>query len=155
MVKYKARMMSEYRQMLEDPPPNTSIKLVNNSLTHWEVTIIGPQDTVYAGGEFKLDIQFPWNYPFRTPRIRFKTKIYHCNVDENGIFCKNEFERNWFARQHIYCILVTMNSMLVKCDPTDAYNADIAAQYMQKREEFDKIALDWTRRYADAFRIDS
>ena len=38
-------------------------------------------------GAFKIQIDFPAEYPFKPPKILFKTKIYHPNVDEKGQVC--------------------------------------------------------------------
>lgn len=44
----------------------------------------GQLDTPYAGGAFKLDVNIPPDYPNHAPRIVFKTRIFHPNVDESG-----------------------------------------------------------------------
>lgn len=41
----------------------------------------------YNKGAFRIEINFPAEYPFKPPKINFKTKIYHPNVDEKGQVC--------------------------------------------------------------------
>lgn len=41
----------------------------------------------YNKGAFRIEISFPPEYPFKPPKITFKTKIYHPNVDEKGQVC--------------------------------------------------------------------
>ena len=43
--------------------------------------MIGPGDTSFAGGLFYLKIEFPKNYPYSGPEVRFVTPIYHVNVN--------------------------------------------------------------------------
>ena len=41
----------------------------------------------YNKGAFKIELSFPAEYPFKPPKITFKTKIYHPNIDEKGQMC--------------------------------------------------------------------
>lgn len=41
----------------------------------------------YNKRSFRLEISFPAEYPFKPPKITFKTIIYHPNVDEKGQIC--------------------------------------------------------------------
>lgn len=41
----------------------------------------------YNKAAFRIEIVFPAEYPFKPPKITFKTKIYHPNVDEKGDVC--------------------------------------------------------------------
>lgn len=41
----------------------------------------------YNKGAFRIEITFPAEYPFKPPKISFKTKIYHPNIDEKGQVC--------------------------------------------------------------------
>lgn len=38
-------------------------------------------------GAFRVEIQFPPEFPFKPPRLMFLTKIYHPNVDPEGLVC--------------------------------------------------------------------
>jgi len=45
------------------------------------------RNTPYNKGAFKVQIDFPVEYPYKPPKITIKTKIYHPNVDEKGQIC--------------------------------------------------------------------
>ena len=51
-----------------------------SNLTHLKGTFPGPPDTPYAGGTFQVDIVIPDMYPFKSPIMKFDTKIWHPNV---------------------------------------------------------------------------
>jgi ubiquitin-conjugating enzyme (huntingtin interacting protein 2) len=51
-----------------------------SNFTHLKGTFPGPPDTPYAGGQYQVDIVIPDTYPFKSPIIKFDTKIWHPNV---------------------------------------------------------------------------
>jgi ubiquitin-conjugating enzyme (huntingtin interacting protein 2) len=51
-----------------------------SNLTHLKGTFPGPPDTPYEGGHYQVDIIIPDTYPFKSPIIKFDTKIWHPNV---------------------------------------------------------------------------
>jgi len=69
--------------------------LKSESLYEWVATITGPKGTPYEGGIFTLKISIPKDYPFKPPKIKFVTKIYHCNIDEDGSICLDILKDNW------------------------------------------------------------
>jgi hypothetical protein len=53
---------------------------------HFHVQISGPADTPYHGGLFKAELFLPDEYPMVPPKVLFRTKIYHPNIDKLGMY---------------------------------------------------------------------
>ena len=89
----KGIMEYEYKRVVENNKDllefGIEIKIENDDYTKWEIIIKAPDDSDYKGGIYKLLVEFPLEYPLNNPKIIFKTKIYHCNVDDNGILKVN------------------------------------------------------------------
>ena len=60
------------------------ISPINNDVFHWNITMIGPKNTPYEGGIFRIVADFPDNYPEKGPKMRFTNKMYHCNISDQG-----------------------------------------------------------------------
>ena len=83
-----ARLKIENKKLKNSPPCNCSAGPIDDKdLFKWRGTIMGPSDSPYYGGIFNLEILFTDDYPFKPPKIKFITKIYHPNINYNGAIC--------------------------------------------------------------------
>ena len=142
------RIQKELSILMKDPPDNCSAGPVEDDIFHWEGTIMGPTETVYEGGVFNLDIQFPKNYPFKPPKVRFTTKIYHPNINSGGFICLDIFKDNWSPALTISKVLLSICSLLTDPNPDDPLVVDIADEYVNEREKYNETARSWTQIYA-------
>jgi ubiquitin-conjugating enzyme E2 C len=75
--------------LLTSPPPGISAFPTSpDSLFTWSATILGPEQTVYQGIDWKLTIKFGGEYPIKAPDVKFGRGMWHPNVDlETGTIC--------------------------------------------------------------------
>jgi ubiquitin-conjugating enzyme E2 D/E len=119
-----------------------------NNITIWNATIIGPINSPYSGGKFKLLINIPTDYPFKPPSIKFITKIYHPNISSTGIICLDILKGQWSPSLNIYKVLLSILSLLTDPNPNDPLEPEIASQYKHNKEDFFQIAKEYTMKYA-------
>lgn len=142
------RIQRELTDITLDPPPNCSAGPKGDNIYDWVGTILGPPGTVYQGGVFFLEITFPSEYPFKPPKIIFRTRIYHCNINSQGQICLDILKDNWSPAFTVSKVLLSVIALLTDCNPADPLVGNIAQQFLTNREEHDETAREWTRRYA-------
>ncbi|KAJ3355278.1 ubiquitin-conjugating enzyme E2 E1 [Allomyces macrogynus ATCC 38327] len=142
------RIQKELAEIIASPPPNCSAGPKGDNIHEWIATILGPEGSPYAGGVFFLDIAFPPEYPFKPPKVSFKTRIYHCNINSTGGICLDILKDNWSPALTISKVLLSISSLLTDANPDDPLVGDIAKQYKENRDEHDRTAREWTKRYA-------
>lgn len=143
------RIQKELKDITIDPPPNCSAGPKGDNLYEWCATILGPDNSVYEGGVFFLDINFSSDYPFKPPKVVFRTRIYHCNVNSQGLICLDILKDNWSPALTVSKILLSVCSLMTDCNPHDPLVGSIAQQYLTNRAEHDKMAKLWTKKFAN------
>ena len=143
------RIQKELDEIKRDPPANCTAGPINlDNLYIWEATIIGPSNSPYSGGIFKLSVTFNEKYPFKPPKIKFKTKIYHPNINSNGSICLDILNTNWSPALTLIKVLLSISSLLTDPNPKDPLYKEAAKLYMKNRVEYNKKARLMTLQYA-------
>lgn len=142
------RLRKEYDQMQNDYTPNLSAAPVNDDLYQWEAIILGPTETPYEGGIFKLNISILLDYPFKPPIVTFKTKIYHPNINSEGSICLDILKTGWSPALTISKILLSICSLLSDPNPNDPLVPEIAELFKSNKEVYIQTAKNWTAIHA-------
>lgn len=143
------RIAKEVEDCQRADSANLQVKTLGDDLSHLKGTFQGPTETPYEGGSFTVDIQIPNDYPFRPPKMKFDTKIYHPNISsQTGAICLDILKEQWSPVLTIKSALVSLQSMLNDPQPNDPQDAEVAGHYLKDRESFNKTARYWTQQYA-------
>ena len=144
------RLRNELRDLLKNPTEGIHACPLDTSLSYWQASIKGPTDSPYEGGLFFLHIEFPKSYPFRPPLIKFITRIFHPNVSYHGDIGVNILKHDWAPILMLTKVLVSIRSLLINPYCRISMEPEIANICEKDREGFNRIAAEWSRKYAQA-----
>lgn len=117
-----------------------------------EAEIRGAPGTPYADGRFRLAVHVPLRYPFEPPKVRFTTPIYHPNIDSGGRICLDTLNMppkgSWKPSVNLCTVLATVQQLMGEPNTDDGLMAEITEQYRCDRRAFERVAREWTARYA-------
>jgi ubiquitin-conjugating enzyme E2 D/E len=143
------RITKELKELEQEPIATCSAgPETEQDIYKWTATLLGPEDTPYAGGVFNLVIQFPVDYPFKPPKVAFTTKVFHPNINAQGGICLDILKDQWSPALSITKVLLSISSLLDEPNPKDPLVPEVARLYETNRTEFNRIAREWTLQYA-------
>lgn len=132
-----------------DPKYGVSASLVGNDITHWKGVVKGPEGSPYDGGTFIVDIQIPPDYPYKPPKMKFDTLVWHPNVSsQTGAICLDILKDEWSPALTIRTTLISLQALMCSPEPDDPQDAQVAAQYKNNPEQYVATAKQWTEQHA-------
>ncbi|CAN6879472.1 unnamed protein product [Brassica oleracea] len=138
----------ETQRLLSEPAPGISASPSEENMRYFNVMILGPTQSPYEGGVFKLELFLPEEYPMAAPKVRFLTKIYHPNIDKLGRICLDILKDKWSPALQIRTVLLSIQALLSAPNPDDPLSENIAKHWKSDEAEAVETAKEWTRLYA-------
>jgi ubiquitin-conjugating enzyme E2 H len=142
----KRREMDVMKLMMSD----WKVELVEDNISEFYVDFSGPKNSPYEGGVWRLHVELPESYPYKSPSIGFVNKIFHPNVDEgSGSVCLDVINQTWSPMFDLINVFeVFLPQLLLYPNPTDPLNGDAAALLMREPNTYNARVKDYVRRYA-------
>ena len=141
--------LQEIQRETSEGTLNISAGLVKDNLMHWTATIFGPEKTAFEGGVFKLEITFGNDYPFRAPKFKFLTPIFHPNINSKGDICLDILKQQWSPAFTVTKVLLCISSLLADPNPDDPLNTDAATLYKTNRKLYEETVKEYVAKYAN------
>ncbi|KAJ2558069.1 hypothetical protein EV175_000980 [Coemansia sp. RSA 1933] len=158
MGSQNARLMKEFRILQKELPQGIICTPKHERLDSYEASIEGPPNTPYERGRFLIDVSLSSRYPIEPPSLKFKSRIYHPNIDDHGNICldilKTGKKGSWNPSWTLGKVLVSMTVLLSTPNPHDPLMPEIADQLLNDRAGFERTAREWTSKYAMGFNDD-
>lgn len=132
-------MMSDYK-----------VEMVNDNMHEFFVEFHGPKESPYEGGVWKVHVELPDAYPYKSPSIGFVNRIFHPNVDEtSGSVCLDVINQTWSPMFDMINVFeVFLPQLLLYPNPADPLNGEAAALLMREPEHYKQKVMEYCQRYA-------
>ncbi|CAO3573338.1 unnamed protein product [Mortierella alpina] len=104
----------------------------------------------FSGGVYRVHVELPDQYPYKSPSIGFMNKIFHPNIDElSGSVCLDVINQTWSPMFDMINIFeVFLPQLLRYPNPTDPLNGEAAAMLMRDAASYELKVKDYVARYA-------
>ena len=145
------RLQMELKQQINEPNYYYSIEVDEKNFMKWNILLLGPSDTIFEGGIFRCQIEFPKEYPNKPPSFKFVDKLYHPNIYPDGKVCISilhegedqygyeHISERWNPSHSVNSILMSILSMLTGPNFESPANVDASKLW---RDDFDKYKMN-------------
>ncbi|BAT83600.1 hypothetical protein LR48_Vigan03g047700 [Vigna angularis] len=142
----KRREMDLMKLMMSD----YKVEMINDGMQEFYVQFHGPNGSPYHGGVWKVRVELPDAYPYKSPSIGFVNKIYHPNVDEmSGSVCLDVINQTWSPMFDLVNVFeVFLPQLLLYPNPSDPLNGEAAALMMRDRSAYEIRVKEYCEKYA-------
>ena len=151
-VRVRDAVARDDAELSRHPIEGFSAGLVDDcNVFEWQVTVMGPPDTLYEGGFFTCNMTFPNDYPNSPPKVKFVSEMWHPNVYQDGRVCISilhspgddphgyeDASERWSPVQTVETIMLSIISMLSSPNDESPANLDAAKEFREDYTAFKK-----------------
>lgn len=126
------------------------VTLVNDNMQEFYVKFRGPAETPFEKGTWRVHVELPDQYPYKSPSIGFMDKIFHPNIDElSGSVCLDVINQTWSPMYDMINIFEMFLPQLLRYpNPSDPLNGEASALLIQDHKAYNQKVRDYVDRYA-------
>ncbi|CAG5118025.1 unnamed protein product [Candidula unifasciata] len=149
------RIIKETQRLLAEPVVGILAVPDEANARYFHVVVGGPSQSPYEGGQFRLELFLPEEYPMSAPKVRFMTKIYHPNIDKLGRICLDILKDKWSPALQIRTVLLSIQALLSAPNPDDPLDNNVAEHWKSNEKSAIEQARQWTQLYAKSNTVNS
>lgn len=146
------RLHTELTDAHRDQEPDIKLRLKGDNLFEWIAEIIGPPDSPYEGGRFKMRLVCASSYPVTAPSVTFLSPLFHPNISfKTGELCLDVLKDSWSPAWTLQSVCRAVIVLLANPNAESPLNCD-AGNLLRNGDirGFRSMAYMYTQEYSSS-----
>lgn len=145
------RIFNEQRKYNKAPPDDLRIHFNEAKPGRLTAYLIGPSETIWEGGVFKLNVSCPSDYPFKPPKMEFDCDMFHPNVYRSGAICVDILRASeWAETMKLVDAVRSLMVLLQDPNPSSPANSEAGSLWTRDRPAFNRKIRALVAKYSVA-----
>ena len=151
------RIKKDYEDFKKIKPIGAKGGPIGEDPNNWEISIPGPPDSPYEGGQFKIKLELKKDYPNIPPECKFLTRVFHPNINFiDGSICVNFLKKentpdkahSWTNKKTICDVVIGLYGLLKFPNQDSPLNRNAYDLFNRDRPRYNQVAKCFTNKFA-------